>query len=315
MMFWKRLAVWLALPVSVLAALALGHHVFRPEFAVEANEFEELLGVTPTPRPDEIPIRLLRADGEAAEGAVVVLLEPEVSIDYADAEGQVRLHRSLGGPVRLQAYAPGHELVTLGPIAASEVSEIQFESRIQPEIPELAPERLVRHDVHLLARDGSPVPGVQVIARRPVEEFDSVRPSTEPGIEPSRFLTPWVAFSDEDGWVQLDGLPELSVQLRAYPLGLPRAAAWELDTMRLTPSPEGESEWRIEVASLALTELPAETALVIERTDVPGKLPLRRVPPSGQLNWEILPPGNYLVTIGETTRPIQLFAGGNAIAW
>lgn len=314
-MFWKRLAVWLALPVSVLAALALGHHVFRPEFAVAANEFEELLGVTPTPRPDEVPIRLTRADGTPAEGAVVVLLEPEVSIDYADAEGLVRLHRSLGGPVRLQAYAPGHELVTLGPLTADEVTEIQFEARVQPQIPELAPERLVRHDLHLLARDGSPIPGVQVIARRPLEEFDSVRPSIEPGIEPSRFLTPWVAFSDESGWVQLDGLPELSVQLRAYPLGLPRAPAWQLDAMSLTPRPDGESEWRLEVAALTLRELPAETALQIERTDVPGELPLRRVPPSGQLDWAVLPPGNYLVTIGQTTRPIQLFAGSNAIDW
>lgn len=314
-MFWKRLAVWLALPVSVLAALALGHHVFRPEFAVEANEFEELLGVTPTPRPEEVAMRLWRADGEPAEGAVVVMLDPEVSIDYADSEGWARLQRSVGGPVRLQAYAPGHELVTLGPIPATELGEIRFEARVQPEIPELAPEVLVRHDVHLLGRGGDPIPEVQVIARRPIENFDSVRPWIEPGVEPSRFLVPWVAFSDELGWVQLDGLPELSVQLRAYPLGLPREEAWELDSMRLTPRPEGESEWRLEVASLELSGMPPETALEMQRTDVSGQLPLRRIPPSGSLQWSVLPPGNYQLQIGETTRLIELFAGENQITW
>ncbi|MCH2101583.1 MAG: hypothetical protein MK209_06645 [Planctomycetes bacterium] len=314
-MFWKRLAAWVALPASVLAALTLGHYMFRPKFTVAANEFEELVGITPVPLPDETVFQLIRADGEAAEGAVVVLLEPEISIDYADAEGQVRLHRSLGGPVRLQAYIPGHELVALGPIAADEVTEIQFESRIQPEIPKLNPERLVRHDLQLLSRDGSPVPGVQVIARRSLEEFDSVRPTIEPGAEPSRFLAPWVAFSDEEGWVRIEGLPELSVQLLAYPLGLPRAKAWELDAIELNPRPEGESNWQLAIASLTLSNLPPETAVRIERTDVPGILPLRRVPPSESLSWKVLPPGNYRVTSGDTTHAIELFAGANTVDW
>lgn len=314
-MFAKRLAVWLALPVAVLAALALGHLVFRPDFQVEANQFEELLGLTPILRPDEVSIELTRADGRPAEGAVVVLLEPEMAIDYADAQGQVRLQRTLGGPLRLQAYAPGHELITLGPIDAAEVGKLQFETRIQPQIPELMPERLVQHDVQLLNSTGQGLTGIQVIARRPVEVRNGVRPYIEPGVEPSRYEVPWVAFSDEDGWVELEGLPELPILMRAYPLGLPRLEAWELDSMRLAPLPEGESEWRLLVARLDLWNLPAHFALQSERTDVAGALPMRRIPANGELSWMVLPPGKYRFTVDGESREIELFAGENRHGW
>jgi hypothetical protein len=314
-MFAKRLAVWLALPVAVLAALALGHLVFRPDFEVEVNQFEELLGLTPILRPDEVLIELIRADGSPAEGAVVVLLEPEMAIDYADAEGQVRLQRTLGGPLRLQAYAPGHELITLGPIDAADVDTLQFETRIQPQIPELAPERLVQHDVQLLNSSGQGISGVQVIARRPVEVRRDVRPFIEPGVEPSRYEVPWVAFSDEDGWIELEGLPELPIMMRAYPLGLPRKEAWELDSMRLAPIPDGESEWRLSVARLILWNLPAHFAMQAERLDVAGALPMRRVPADGELSWLILPPGKYRFTVEGETREFELFAGENRHGW
>ena len=314
-MFLKRLAAWLALPLTVVAALALGHQVFQPKFEVEANEFEELLAVTPIPRPEEVAIRLIRADGQPAEGGVVVLLDPEISIDYADADGWVRLQRELGGPLRLQAYAPGHELVTLGPLPEEELTEIQFEARIQPQIPELAPERLVEHRLLLRGRDGMPLPGILVVARRPVEEWDSVRPWIEPGIEPSRYEVPWVAFSDEDGWAELEGLPELAVQLESYPAGLPREAAWQLGARQLNPAPEGEGEWRLEVAILAWTGLPPDRAITAQRTDLPGTLPLRRIPFSGTLHWPALPPGEYRFTVGEQVRSVVLYPGSNELVW
>jgi hypothetical protein len=314
-MFAKRLAVWLALPAAVLAALALGHWVFRPDFRVEANQFEELLGLTPIPRPDEVLIKLRHADGSPAMGAVVVLLEPEMAIDYADAEGQVRLQRTLGGPLRLQAYAPGHELLTVGPIDAAEVGELQLETRIQPQIPELMPERLVQHDVQLLSGTGESLTGIQVIARRPVEVRSDVRPLIEPGVEPSRYEVPWVAFSDEDGWVELEGLPELPILMRAYPLGLPRLEAWELDNMLLTPIPNGESEWRLSVARLQLWNLPAHFALQAERLDVAGALPMRRIPANGELAWLVLPPGKYRFSVDGEHREIELFAGENRHGW
>lgn len=314
-MFAKRLAVWLALPFAVLAALALGDMVFRPKFEVEANQFEELLGLTPIPRPDEVVLQLQRADGEAAEGAVVVLLEPEMAIDYADAEGQVRLQRTAGGPLRLQAYAPGHELITLGPIDASELTTLQFAARVQPQIPELAPERLVQHDVQLVNSSGQGIPGVQVIARRPDQAEAQVRPTIEPGVEPSRFEVPWVSFSDEDGWIELEGLPELPITMRAYPLGLPRDAAWVLDTMNLSPIPDGESDWRLPVASLLWKQLPTNVAMDGRRTDIEGRLPFRRVPADGQLAWAVLPPGRYRFEIDGQVREIELFAGSNEHDW
>lgn len=311
----KRLAVWLALPVAVLAALALGHLVFRPDFQVEANQFEELLGLTPILRPDEVSIELTRADGSPAEGAVVVLLEPEMAIDYADAQGQVRLQRTLGGPLRFQAYVPGHELITMGPIDPDKVSKLQFEARIQPQIPELLPERLVQHDVQLLDKSGQSISGVQVIARRPAQAKREVRPYIEPGVEPSRYEVPWVAFSDEDGWIELEGLPELPVMMRAYPLGLTRTPAWELASMQLSPLPNGESEWLLSVAALHLHNLPTHVSLLAERTDIAGKLPQRQVPSNGELSWPVLPPGKYRFTIDGETRNIELFAGENHHDW
>ena len=311
----KRLAVWLALPGAVLAALALGHLVFRPDFQVEANQFEELLGLTPILRPDEVSIELTRADGSPAEGAVVVLLEPEMAIDYADAQGQVRLQRTLGGPLRLQAYVPGHELITLGPIDAAEVGSLQFETRIQPQIPELMPERLVQHDVQLLSSTGESISGVQVIARRPVTQRSDVRPFIEPGVEPSRYEVPWVAFSDEDGWIELEGLPELPITMRAYPLGLERIEAWELGNSQLAPLPDGESEWRLSVAQLTWRKLPSDFALLSARTDIAGDLPMRRVPATGELSWQVLPPGKYRFSIEGESREIELFAGENRHEW
>jgi hypothetical protein len=311
----KRLAVWLALPLAVLAALALGHFVFRPDFQVEANQFEELLGLTPIPRPDEVSIELTRADGSPAAGAVVVLLRPEMAIDYADAAGRVRLQRTLGGPLRLQAYVPGHELITLGPIDAAEVSKLQFKTRIQPQIPELMPERLVQHDVQLRSSTGQAIPGVQVIARRPVEARRATRPFIEPGVEPSRYEVPWVAFSDQDGWIELEGLPELPIMMRAFPLGLPREPAWELAKLRLAPIANGESEWRIPVARLEWHDLPAHDALHGERLDIVGDLAMRRVPADGTLSWPVLPPGKYRFTVEGETREIELFAGENRHSW
>lgn len=314
-MFWKRLATWLFLPASVLGALALGHWVFQPEFELEANQFDELLGVTPLERPEMVSLKVLDAEGQPAVGAVVVLLEPEVSVDYADKEGVVQLHRMVGGPLRLQAYLPGHDLYTAGPTPAEELPVLQLVARTQPQLPELAPERLVQHSLRLKGRDGERARGVQLIARLAEPRHDTVRPTIEAGREPSRYDVPWIAFADEDGWVELEGLPERSLIVRAYPVGLPEVEAWQLAEQLLTPVAEGESDWTLSIASWTWTDLPPNVAMQVERLDIPGKLPLRRVPADGRMHWDVLPPGVYRVTVDGVAREWTLYPGSNPARW
>lgn len=313
--FLLRLAPWLTVPCAVLAALAIGHLWFAPEFDIEANSFDAIPAVTPLAEPQELRLTLLRADGRPAAGGAVVMLEPELAVDYADVQGQVRLPHRIGGPVRLQAYAPGHDLLIVGPIEEQELDTLQLVERSQPVIPELAPERLVRHDVVFVDRRGQPVPGLLVLARRPLEAHSSIRPMIEPGLEPSRYEVPWIAFSETDGRARLEGLPELRVEVEAYPMDLPRIPAWRLLQRELSPRDGGETEWSLAVASLDLQGLPAGQLLRGSRTDVAGDLPMRRIPSDGRLRWPVLPPGDYLLEVDGVARELTLRSGAQSLIW
>lgn len=305
-----RAAAWLAIPLAAVAAVALGQLVFRPELNVEANTFEELLEAAPVQQPRFLRLQLLDADGEPAAGAVAVLLEPELALDYADDAGQVALAHFVGGPVRLQAYLPGHALLTRGPVPETELGEtLRFAARQQPELPELADEELVQHELVLTDARGEALPGLMVVARHPEGRRIDARPELAPGQEPSRYPVPWIALADEGGRASLDGVPRVPLALQVYPAALPPEPAWLLAERSLLPEADGQTTWSLGHAALTLHGLPPGGLLRGARRDVAGALPLQRVPASGTLEWPRLPPGEYRFQVAGRSFDLQVRQG------
>jgi len=313
---WRapRFLAWLAIPFAASLALALGHVWMRPTLEIEANQFDEILELAPIQAPRQLTLELLKADGRPAQGAVAILLEPEFAVAYANQSGVAVLNHFQGGPARIQAYMPGHDLLSAGPLPLDQWSSLQFTAREEPSIARLQPEELLRHDLILRDRNGQALTQVQVIATAPSKEA-TFPPRLQAGVEPSRYMVPWIAFSDEDGWARLDGVPRISLQARAYPLGFPLDEAWLLGEMELVPTVDGESAWIINPSQLRITGLPSELAFSLERLDTPGKLPLRRIPSSGVLTWPTLPPGSYRASIDGEFRDYTLRSGENEFSW
>jgi hypothetical protein len=291
----RRLCWCLAVPVTVLAALALGHMALGPELEIEANQFDDILQRAPIEKPKVLSIQFTLPDGQPAAGATVVLLEPELSIAHSNAAGLAQLAYLGNSPFRLQAYLPDHELMFAGPSDLQEISQLQFERRKLFDLPLAPPVVLVEQDFLMLGGTGAPIPGV-LIKALPMNGDQQV---------------PWLAFSKSDGWARLEGLPVISFKLEAYTPELPIEAAWKLGQREILPRDGAEAPWTLQVAQLALENLPAGEVLEGARVDIASDLPLVRIPSDGKVHYPILPPGQYSFRVNDRTFELDLAIGAN----
>jgi hypothetical protein len=291
----RRLCWWLAVPVTVLAALALGHLALTPDLEIEANQFDEILQRAPIEKPKELNIHFTLPDGQPAVGATVVLLEPELSIAHTDQDGRAQLAYLGNSPFRLQAYLPDHELMFAGPSDLETIRLLQFERRKLFSLPLAPPVVLVEQDFLMLDGTGEPIPGV-LIKALPMNGDQQV---------------PWLAFSKSDGWARLEGLPIISFKLEAYTPELPLNPAWKLGEREILPKDEAEAPWTLQVAQLILESLPPGEVLEGARVDLAADLPLLRIPANGTVRYPFLPAGRYTFRVNERSFDLDLVVGAN----
>jgi len=273
-------AVAVLLPVLVVAiSLAIGHRDLGQ--AVEGAAWDPgpapEYGAPPAPEVRETLVRIFDADGQPAPDALVVQLDPSLSSQRTGEDGRVELRSYADGPLRIMAWAEGHEV--FGPESFASPPEAGFHlTRMRhPELPRLEPLIETTRPLRLRRRDdGTPVAAALVLAR--------------PATEPER--APLVIFSGPDGDATVVGLPAGAALFEAYAPGMPPTPAWRLGS-------GAGPELALACADLVLDGLEPGTILSGERLDEPAPLPSHLVPASGELLFSPLPPGRYRFRNGE----------------
>ncbi len=287
----------LALGGTLAGAVLIGHFLVGPDPAPVRNQFDAIVSGRTMDAPRELVFHLQDQDGAPAAGAVLVLLEPELAAAWADDDGVARLPVIATGPVRLQAYLPGHELLRARGDNAAALADLHFEARQLRELPKLEPVLLIEHDLLVLDVSGAPLPKL-VIRAYPADDPEHL---------------PWLTYSEEDGSARLAGIELRRLQLQAFSPGLPLEDPWLLAEWELVPEHQQQTEWRIQVAQLRIRGLPPGEALSGARTDRRAGLPLRRVPADGVLDYGPLPAGSYRFEVGGRQREITLQLGSNQL--
>ncbi|RMH02586.1 MAG: carboxypeptidase regulatory-like domain-containing protein [Planctomycetota bacterium] len=228
--------------------------------------------------PADRPLRLAvtGADGRPAAGALVVELAPTLAAGRCDPEGRVELPRFADGPVRLMAWAEGHEVFGPAVFAAEPVEPLPLTALRRPDLRPTAETTERERRLRLRrADDRTPIAGALVLAR----------PATDPD------SAPVLAFTDEEGRAVLPGLPEGALEIEAFSPGLPPLPAWRL-------AAGGGLELRARCGDLFLDGLEPGRVLTGERLDEPAALPAQLVPDSGEVRYGPLPVGRYRFRCG-----------------
>jgi len=243
----------------------------------------------------------VRADGHPAEGALAVLLEPELDSARVGADGVAHLHAVREGPLRFQAFLPGHRILAAGPLATLPPGGFRFKA--DRAVPLEKPVLEVRRDRRLRLEPSVPdlplPPGLLVTAV----------PAEDPG------QPPWLGLGDPQGGVLLTGTRPVPLQVSVFAPGLPPAEPWRLARRELGPADGLESvePWAVPFAQLVVAGLPFHVLLTGERlspsTAPPDPLPLRWSGERGEVIWACLPPGRYRFRSVDQARTITLKPG------
>lgn len=245
------------------------------------------VSVDPLPAARERSVLVLDASGGPAPDALVVQLEPSLGSARTGADGRALLRTWSAGPLRVMAWAPGHEV--FGPASFDEPPPegLRLAALRHPTLPPREVRVETERSVRLVRRDdGTPVAAALVLAR----------PATEHDAPPS------LAFSDAQGVATLRGLVEGAVLFEAFAPGLPPVPAWRLGAGT-------GPELSLSCAELVLEDLPAGAILAGERLDEPSPLPSRLVPEDGRLLLGPLPPGSYRLRCAGREWVVPLEAG------
>ncbi len=287
----------LAVPAGVaLALLAMqgGGVPLEPVAPVEALPPPE-----PAPAEREIPLRVRGAEGRPAAGALLVLFAPELAQARADADGIARLRISEPGPLRLLAWAPGHQVGEFGPWDSPPLDGVSLAPLEEPSLPPAEPVELAARALILRDQDGAPLAHALVLARPAGAESDP----------------PWVGLAGHDGGVELlaDAGP-LGIEI--YAPGRPPHPSWLLARHALGPLGTDSAPALLEAASadLLLEGLPAGGAVELQRE---GRVvDLAVADAEGILRWKRLPPGAWTISADEGgAREIVLAPGALTLRW
>ncbi|MFQ5748329.1 MAG: hypothetical protein ACE5H3_02595, partial [Planctomycetota bacterium] len=183
--------LWLLPLFTLVGMLAAGHFLSRPPALAWDPPPPPESGGSPPPPEREIRLRLVRPDGSPAEGALAVLLEPDLDSARAGADGVAHLHATREGAFRFQAFLPGHRILAAGPLAKNPPGGFRFQAG--REVPLEEPAIQARKDRRLRLESAVPglslPPGVLVLAV----------PAGDPG------QPPWLGLGDPQGGVLLAG--------------------------------------------------------------------------------------------------------------
>jgi len=303
MMQWllRRTRALVILVLVAVVAMIVGHYAASPNLQPPRNHFDEILLRPHIEAPKFLEVEVLLPSQAPAVHALVVMLEPELSSGFTDANGKVRIAHFQNGPVRLQAYLPQHDLLMIGPLDLESLQPLILHEREIKELPELSPQVLVRFDLELMDQNNRPI----------ADALLSVVEQPAQLATPTPTLAPWVSLADADGWARIEGVPETDLLIRAYAPTLPLDPAWLLAERSLVPRDEADVQWQIQVASIKLNGLRVGELLYGERLQPPAKLPMVRVPPNGQVEFPVLPPGDYLFRIGDQEIKVRAVVGMN----
>lgn len=236
----------------------------------------------------------------------MVLLRPEPAVARADREGLARLQVFGGGPYELWAHLGGCALLRPGPFEEPPADGWTFAPLEPPELSPRSPQPVADLQLRLRTQNGPAVAaslaGSLVLARADGEAD----------------IPPALAIAAEDGAVLLRGLADCGHRITVYAPGLPPDPAWALASRTVSPREApagGVLDWTIPAATIQLRGLPALEILDGERLDLGGRLALRLVPPSGDVDLGPLPPGRYRFRVRETVLEAEVRAGPNDVAW
>jgi hypothetical protein len=287
----------LAVPAGValtLLATQGGGEPLEPIAPVEA-----LPPPAPVPAEREISLRVRDAEGRSDAGALVVLFAPELAQARADAAGIARLRITAPGPMRLLAWAPGHQVEEFGPWDSPPLDGVSLTPLAEPSLSPAEPLHLATRALILRDQDDAPLAHALVLARPAGAESDP----------------PWVGLTDADGGVELlVAAGPLGIEI--YAPGRPPHPAWLLARHALEPSRTDPAPALLnaECTDLLLEGLPAGSAVELQRE---GRVvDLAVADAEGILRWKRLPPGAWTFTADEGgAREFVLAPGALTLRW
>lgn len=252
------------------------------------------------PATHRIEFRLLGPDGQPAPGALCVILEPELARAEVDAAGRAAVELAAQGPVRMMAWAPGHEVLEAGPWTAPPDGGFRLARLSEPERAAQEPLTLVQWNVQVRGRDGDGLAQALVLAR-PAEAPEA---------------PPWIGITGADGRVAMMAAAA-SLNWEVYAPGrLPRAP-WLLLRVNLdmADDPAGAAiELRPPYGSLELTGLPAGEAVELLHGGEVRDLTVSSL--EGIVRWPVLPLGSWTIAVaGAGTREVELAPGDQILSW
>ncbi|MBC8404373.1 MAG: hypothetical protein H8E15_04045 [Planctomycetes bacterium] len=297
----RRTRALLTLVVVAVVALMVGHYAASPNLEPPRNHFDEILLRPHIEAPQFLEVEVLLPSQAPAVHALVVMLEPELSSGFTDASGKVRIAHFQNGKIRLQAYLPQHDLLLIGPMDPESLQPLVLQEREIKALPLLTPQVLVRFDLKLVDQQNRPIADALLsVVEKPAQIAT-----------PTPTLAPWVSLADDGGWARVEGVPETDLLIRAYAPTLPLDPAWLLAQRSLIPRDEADVHWQIPVASIQFHGLAVGQLMYGERLQPAAKLPMVRVPTNGQVNYPVLPPGDYLFRIDDKEVIVHAVVGLN----
>ena len=244
-----------------------------------------------------VTIPILRPDGSPASSAILYALEPELREARVDADGIAHFESPASKQIRVMAYAPGCNPIDTQIRVEDGVGEpLQLLAMRQPEFRQGEVLTLIPRRLTVFDEQDQPLAGVLVLAR------EAGQGETEP----------WVAFSDEQGLIELIDTTSVDLTLKFYPPGLPISPATCLLTTELSAL-QTHADFRLPTARILVSGLPLDDLLAWKRLDRPQLLPLVRIDDSGVVELGPVPTGHYRLEVGEIGRDLELEVGLNRI--
>jgi len=289
-----RKLLWLLVPALPLAVI-LGVLALQDAPApARATTPVETLPPTRTPTASqEWSFALLHADGSPASDGVVIVLEPAIARAEISPDGTCRLALRKLSPVRVLAWAPGHQVREAGPWESPPL-ELRLDAMEDLPAAEL-PLQLASLGVQLTNPDGTALAGALLLAR-PVDHPEA---------------PPWMAFSDQSGVAACE-VEDAPLLLQVYSPGRAPRAPWLLasDTR---PASDAEMVWVIATASLQISGLPPMEPVQLRRDG--EALDLLAVSEDGFARWDALAPGAWEIGTAAGRMRLILEPGERRTAW
>lgn len=290
----RRLLLWLlvpALPLAVVLGLLALQDAPSPPRAIAPVEALPVAAPLAEPRAWDFPLR--RSDGSPALDAVVIVVEPEVAQASVGADGRCHISVRAPGPVRVLAWAPGHQVREAGPWDSPPL-ELRLDAMEALAAP-AEPLRLAPLRVRLAVSDGPPLGGALLV----------VRPEAQPA------AAPWLAFADGEG-VAVCEAEDVPLLVQVYAPGRAPRAPWLLASAVRAPGSE-EWTWEIALARLEIAGLPPMEPVELRKDG--ETLDLLAAGEDGVARWHALAPGAWEVATAAGRMRLELAAGARRAAW